>query len=89
MTAANGLPVNVINKMASTWVVGQAKLCGNAGAIATSATLTAGYGVFTAQGIKIFTVADPGTVDNTSGYIRRVQYWNRALSDAEMQTVTT
>ena len=31
----------------------------------------------------------PGLITQINGYLRAVQYWNRALSDTEMQQVTT
>ena len=79
---------NVINKMVSTWMPGQAKIALNAGPVTTTAALTTGYGVLATSGINIFTTASSGP-DNLSGHIRRVTYWNRALSDTEMQQVTT
>ena len=36
-----------------------------------------------------FGIADNASNNPANGYIRRVIYWPRALSDAEMQQVTT
>ena len=80
---------NTVVKMASTWAVGQAKLCANGGAVATSAALTHGYPELVAAGVSIMTPFNGSSADNSSGHIRRVQYWPRVLSDAEMQQVTT
>lgn len=89
MGTANSVFPNVVAKVASSWISGQAKICANAGPVATSAALTSGYALFATNGIKIFTVdVVNGGANNASGYIRRVSYWPRILSDAEMQGVT-
>ena len=86
---ANVVVPNTVTKMASTWAPGTAKLCANGGAIATSGALSGGYSVLATDGVSIFTPQSTPSTDNTSGHIRRVQYWPRVLSDAEMQQVTT
>jgi len=80
---------NVITKAVSTWVAGQAKIAMNGGAVVSSAALTNGYSALATQGIKLFTVANPGVPDNLSGHIRALKYWPRVLSDSEMQAATT
>jgi len=82
---ANFAVVNAISKAATTWAAGQAKICVNGGAVATSAALTNGFAPFATEGISFLT--PPG--NPTSGYLRRVQYWPRVLSSTEMQQVTT
>ena len=81
--------VNTVARAVSTWATGQAKVCANGGAIITSAALTTGYGTFTTSGVRFLSVGAALSAENTSGHIRRVSYWPRVLSDAEMQSVTT
>ena len=69
------------------WVSGTGRLCLNGGAVASGA-MANGFAALTTNGIKFFTVANPGVADNGSGCIRHVGYWPRALSDTELQTVT-
>jgi hypothetical protein len=85
----NTLSVGAVNKVATTWIAGQAKVCSNGGAVATSAALTQGYFVAAGGGVFFMTPVPTPTGDNTTGYLRRVTYWPRVLSDAEMQQVTT
>jgi hypothetical protein len=89
VTTANATVANVVTKISSAWGVGQAKACANGGVVASSAALTTGYGALVASGIKFMTLVAAAPADCTNGYIRRVQYWPRVLSDAEMQQVTT
>ena len=86
LDTANGITIGAISKAATTWATGQAKACANGGAIATLATLTNGYPL-DAAGILILVSAAPS--DSMTGYIRRLNYWPRVLSDTEMQQVTT
>jgi hypothetical protein len=51
--------------------------------------LTLGYSSLATNGVNFLTPASLASSDNLTGYIRRVQYWPRALSDTEMQQVTT
>ena len=86
---ANTTVANAIVKAASTWAVGQAKICLNGGAVASLATLTNGYN-YAASGVKFLTVDTiTGSADSMTGTIRRVRYWPRVLTDAEMQAVTS
>ena len=85
---ANGIVLGAVSKGASNFTAGTGKTCANGGAIATAA-LTTGYALLSSNGVGFFTTGGAGSVDNTSGYIRRVSYWPRVLTDAEMQQVTT
>jgi hypothetical protein len=86
---ANALPtITSTGRAASTWTPGQASICLNGGAIASSATLTTGYGAFASGGIGFMTPSAT-SAENMTGYIRRVSYWPRVLTNAEMQSVTT
>ena len=80
---------NTIVKGVSTWAVGQAKIGMNGGAINSTAGETTGFGQIATTGVRIMTVLSAGGPDNMSGYIRRISYWPRVLSDSEMQQVTT
>ena len=77
-----------VNKGAATWAPGRASICLNGGAVASAATQTQGFATFSTTGVRFLIVA-ASSVDNMTGYIRRVSYWPRALSDTEMQQVTT
>ena len=84
-TGSGTAAIGTIVRAASTWTSGQAKLCQNGGTVATSASLVNGYP--TVGPVPIFTNTVPA--DSSSGYIRRLSYWPRVLSNTEMQTVTT
>jgi hypothetical protein len=88
VATANTIGANVISRGVSTWTPGQAKICLNGGAVVTGATLTNGYPM-AAFGVGFMSNTAFAATDNMSGYLRRVQYWPRALSNAEMQQVTT
>lgn len=88
VTTAAVIVPNAVTKGASTWAAGTGKVCLNGGAVATGAMAT-GYGLLVTGGIGFMTVANPGVSDNASGYMRRLSYWPRVLSDTEMQQVTT
>jgi hypothetical protein len=89
VSTPNATTANVVARTVSTWTAGQAKAVLNGGAVATSATLTLGYSSLATNGVNFLTPASLASSDNLTGYIRRVQYWPRALSDTEMQQVTT
>ena len=86
MATVNSATVNTVSKGASTWAPGRATLCLNGGAVASSGTLSSGYGVYAANGVRLMSV---GSTVSASGHIRRVAYWSRVLTDAEMRQVTT
>ena len=92
VTAMNGTTTtspNTIVKAASAWSASVAKLCANGGVVNTSAALTTGYPGLVTFGLGIMAISPGGGTGVTSGHIRRVTYWPRALSDTEMQQVTT
>lgn len=88
VVSANTGTVNTIQKAISSFAPGTGKVCLNGGLVATG-SMNTGFGVFSSTGINFFSVYNPGNIQNASGYLRRVLYWNRVLSDAEMQAVTT
>ena len=81
--------LNTVAKGATTWAPGQARITMNAAPVRLSANLTAGYGALATSGLAFLVVATQGTIVRMTGYIRRVAYWPRILTDAEMQQVTT
>jgi hypothetical protein len=87
INTVNVMTANAITKAASSWVVGRSTLCLNAGAIVSSAALTQGYAAVTTSGVSF--MGSTTSAEVLSGYLRRVSYWPRALTDAEMQQVTT
>jgi hypothetical protein len=87
MNTANAASINTIAKGATAWAVGSAKVCLNGGVVASSAGLATGYAPLVASGVRFG--ANATAADGMSGYFRRVRYWLRALTNAELQSVTT
>jgi hypothetical protein len=83
----NALTTGVVAKAASTWASTLARVCLNAGSIATSTALTTGYPDNAAWGTGFMQYGVAG--QGLNGYMRAMRYWPRILSDAEMQAVTT
>jgi hypothetical protein len=84
---ANTVTANAITKVASGWSPGSARMCLNGGTIA-AAPLATGYAVLATNGVTLFGTVPASFSEQMSGYLRRVQYWPRLLSDAEMQGLT-
>ena len=87
INTVNAITPNVVTKAASSWVVGRSTLCLNGGTLVASAALTQGYAAVTTSGVRF--MGSNVAAEVISGYLRRVRYWPRALTDVEMQTVTT
>jgi hypothetical protein len=84
----NLVTANAVTRAASTWAPGNGKICLNGGSVA-QAVMSTGYAICTTSGIA-FLASGAGVVsESMTGYIRRVRYWPRVLSDAELQSVTT
>lgn len=87
VTTANNLTLGAVAKAAANWVSpNPGSICLNAGTVASSATMTHGYGAVTT--VKLMGDGS-GTTDTANGYIRRFRYWPRVLTNTEMQQVTT
>jgi hypothetical protein len=86
--SANIITANVVTKIASSWAAATGKICLNAGAVVTTGGMNNGFSGATSAGIG-FMQAATASPEIMSGYLRRVSYWPRALSDTEMQQVTT
>jgi hypothetical protein len=85
---ANAITLGAISKGASSWAPGTGRACLNGGTIA-SAAMTDGFASLATSGVGILG-GNPGAVNESmTGYVRRVQYWPRLLSNTEMQAVTT
>jgi hypothetical protein len=88
MQTVNVATPNAITRGGSTWATGgTGTVALNGGAIASAGGLTNGFGFFASSGLQFMT--NGVATENMSGYMRRVRYWPRALSNAELQSVTT
>jgi hypothetical protein len=85
----SGAPItaNAVTRGATTVAGTAGKVCLNGGAVVSGA-VTGGYPGITASGVAFMTASASPSIENMSGYLRRVQYWPRVLSNAEMQAVT-
>jgi hypothetical protein len=85
----NSLTVGAVSKAASNWAAGTGKTCLNGGTVTPGAMAT-GYAATATSGVAFLNSVGGGSAtDAMTGYLRRVRYWPRVLSDAEMQAVTT
>src|SRR4029077_17643408 len=84
--AGNTITLNTIGKAATTWAPSAGRVCLN-GAAVTSSALTIGFGDTAVSGMGIFWTGTAS--EGLTGYIRRVRYWPRVLSNSELQSVTT
>jgi hypothetical protein len=82
--AGGTISAATIVKAASTFGAATGKACLNGGSVTSGAQT--GFSMATIGFIEIVSGA---SANNGSGYMRRVQYWPRVLSNAEMQQVTT
>jgi hypothetical protein len=88
VVTANTATINAITKGASARTAGGVgTLCLNAGTVASAGGLSNGYGFLGTGGLQFMTNGTAG--ENMSGYMRRVRYWPRVLTNAELQSVTT
>ena len=84
----NSIIAGAISRSASNWAPSNGRVCLNGGAIGAAGTMVTGFGTLATAGISILG-GNPGTVNETmNGYARRVVYWSRVLTDAEMQSIT-
>jgi hypothetical protein len=88
VSAANNVTTGPVQKGITTWATGTAKTCLNGGSVVTSNALTTGYAAL-ASANMYFMQQSVAPTEAMNGYIRRLTYWPRVLSDAEMQQVTT
>lgn len=86
----NNITSNAVQKgaNASAGAAALARLCLNGGTIASVVT-TIGFASLATSGVRFLQNVAGVSTDNGNGYIRRVQFWPRVLTDAEMRAVTT
>jgi hypothetical protein len=81
--SVQAVPVGSPYKMAFRFGPGAQGACVNGGAITTQANAAL------TSGMTTLLLGCDGFGSQANAYLRRVNYWNRALSDTEMQQVTT
>ena len=87
----NNITPNAVQKgaHASAGAASPAKLCLDGGTVQSLGSVTNGFASLATSGIRFLNTVAGANADNGSGYIRRVVFWPRVLSDAEMRQVTT
>jgi hypothetical protein len=88
LQTVNTVVVGAVSKGTAGYLSGSARTCLNGGVVA-SGVLSSGYPGLAASGVGFLTSSPTSTENMTAGYLRRVRYWPRLLSNAEMQQVTT
>jgi hypothetical protein len=86
LLTANTITLNAVARGVAGYAAGSGKCCLNGGTV-VSATLAGGYAM-AATGILFFTSSPTATENMLAGYLRRIGYWPRLLSDTEMKQVT-
>jgi hypothetical protein len=88
--SGNAGTVGAVTKAATSVGAATGKVCLNAGAIASGGGFTNGYPALATSGVGFLAPYTAGDTQNMkAGYVRRIRYWPRVLSDAEMQQATT
>ena len=88
LTTANATPAGTIAKIATTATASNGSQCLNGGTVSSAALAGGGYPTLGTTGVG-FLCASGASPSNTVGWLRRVRYWPRVLSNAELQSVTT
>ena len=79
---------DVVHKGVTSYAASVGKVCLDGGTV-TSGALSGGYTQLASTGFGVMTNDNANGPENLPGCIRRISYWPRTLTDAEMQQVTT
>lgn len=89
-TTGNTVASGVVTKGATGYSTGTAQSqCLNAGTVTSGATSGTGYPLLATSGVDFLRTNEGGATQMQAGYIRRVRYWPRLLTNTELQQVTT